>query len=66
MRPEKILIWSKGALIDDFGITTVRIPSTLIGTDHYKAFEIRKAVEEGREEEFTNKIDVYSLGIIEY
>jgi serine/threonine protein kinase len=66
LKPENILISSKGVLIADFGVATVKIPSTIIGTFDYMAFEIRRAADEGREEEFSSKADVFSLGKIAY
>jgi serine/threonine protein kinase len=66
LKPDNILISPKGVLIADFGAATAEIPKTIIGTKDYMAFEIRKAADEDREEEFTSKTDVYSLGKIAY
>jgi serine/threonine protein kinase len=66
LKPDNILISPKGVLIADFGVATVIIPSTVIGTFDYMAYEIRKANDEGRYEEFSSKRDVFSLGIIVY
>jgi serine/threonine protein kinase len=66
LKPDNILISPKGVLIADFGVANVKIPKMIIGTKDYMAFEIRKAADEEREEEFTSKADVYSLGIISY
>ena len=66
LKPDNILISSKGVLIADFGVATEKIPSSVIGTKEYMAFEIRKADDEGRYEEFSSKIDVFSLGFIVY
>ena len=66
LKPDNILISPKGVLIADFGVANVKIPKMIIGTKDYMAFEIRKAADEEREEEFTSKADVYSLGKISY
>ena len=66
LKPDNILISHNGVLIADFGAATVKIPKTIIGAINYMAFEMRKAGDEGIYEEFSSKINVFSLGIIVY
>jgi serine/threonine protein kinase len=49
LKPENILVSSKGVLIADFGVSTVSLPITVIGTKEYMAFELRKSADEGRD-----------------
>ena len=65
LKPDNILISPKGVLIADFGVANVKIPKMIIWTKDYMPLRLEPADEE-REEEFTSKADVYSLGKISY
>ena len=69
IKPDNIFIKSKESkflLLGDFGVsllyTDEKLPVTRIGTEFY----IAKELYESSSEPYTNKVDIFSLGVVLY
>jgi serine/threonine protein kinase len=62
IKDENIMISKGNAILIDFGVSTISVPKTTIGSFTYMAPEMITGQHSSEENTFNSKIDVFSLG----